>query len=38
MVTIALKTLSRFDFTEYVTSIVTFIEKSVLNYLDDENP
>ena len=38
MVTIALKTLSSFDFTEYVTCIVTFIEKSVLNYLDDENP
>ena len=38
MVTIALKTLSIFDFNEYSMCIVYFIERSVLNYLDDENP
>lgn len=38
MVTLALKTLSIFDFSEYAMCIVYFIERSVLDYLDDENP
>jgi FKBP12-rapamycin complex-associated protein len=38
MVTLALKTLSIFDFQEYAMCIVYFIERSVLNFLDDENP
>ena len=38
MVTLALKTLSIFDFGEYAMCIVYFIEKSVLDFLDDENP
>jgi hypothetical protein len=38
MVILALKTLSIFDFSEYAMCLVYFIEKSVLDFLDDENP
>ncbi len=34
----ALKTLASYDFTEFSDSVTQFIENSVLNYLDDENP
>ena len=36
--TLALKTLANYDFTEFSDSVTQFIENSVLNYLDDENP
>ena len=38
MVTLALKTLQQFDLDGYTMCLVSFIERSVLNYLDDENP
>lgn len=38
MVTLALRTLQMFDFDSLEMCIVYFIENSVLNYLDDENP
>ena len=38
LVTLALKTLATYDFTEFSDSVTQFIENSVLNYLDDENP
>lgn len=38
LVTLALKTLASYDFTEFSDSVTQFIENSVLNYLDDENP
>ena len=38
MVTLALRTLQMFDFDNLEMCIVYFIENSVLNYLDDENP
>jgi hypothetical protein len=38
MVTLALRTLQMFDFDTLEMCIVYFIENSVLNYLDDENP
>ena len=38
MVTLALRTLQMFDFDALAMCIVYFIENSVLNYLDDENP
>lgn len=38
IVTLALRTLANYDFSEFSFSIVYFIENSVLNYLDDENP
>jgi hypothetical protein len=38
MVTLALRTLQMFDFDALAMCIVYFIETSVLNFLDDENP
>ena len=38
MVTLALRTLQMFDFQALAMSTVYFIENSVLNFLDDENP
>lgn len=38
MVTLALRTLQIVDFESFATCIVWFIENSVINYLDDENP
>lgn len=38
LVTLALKTLASYDFTEFSDSVTQFIENSVLNFLDDENP
>jgi hypothetical protein len=37
-VTLALKTLATYDFSHFSDSVTHFIENSVLNYLDDENP
>jgi hypothetical protein len=38
VVTLALKTLSQYDFLEFSDSITHFVEESVVHYLDDENP
>ena len=38
MVTLALRTLQMFDLNDLAMSTVYFIETSVLNFLDDENP
>lgn len=38
LVNLALKTLESYDFSEFSEGVTTFIETSVLNYLDDENP
>jgi len=38
LVTLALKTLANYDFAEFADSITHFIENSVLNFLDYENP
>jgi len=38
LVTLALRTLANYDFSEFANNVTQFIENFVLQYLDDENP